>query len=413
MITRRGLLLLFFAAIAYLLAAVTDVPAYLHLAGVISALLFSCFLLLWISAFGVNATLNCDRQAVIGDSAFVRVDLHNRWPVPRFNLAFHFNFPPLDAQPMVCGWVSSMRPLAKVSVELHPVCKLRGKFEVDRLSLLYHDPLGLFYRSCRFKHAVAIEVLPKCATLRQFPFIEAGSGFRDQQNTVATPGFSSDFFALRRYMSGDSPRWIHWLSSLRMQELMTRQFQAPVQRQLLVVLDCVNPFFGLVKRSEAFETAVNAAASIVRFAAETDHETGFLAFGRSSGPIRSASGMETVRQIVAALALVQLDGSLPPAGAQPIARTGVRSLIIITAHPGDAFQKMIRALRNSGLSVSVVFTNSNGKMSRRVRDGVNFMTACSIPFCVVGSSATVKRDLEMPFSGLLADRNPGITGHAR
>ena len=46
-----------------------------------------------------------------------------------------------------------------------------------------------------------------------------------------------DFFGLRAYRPGDSPRWIHWRSSARRDELMVKQFQQADSRELIVLLD--------------------------------------------------------------------------------------------------------------------------------------------------------------------------------
>ena len=46
-----------------------------------------------------------------------------------------------------------------------------------------------------------------------------------------------DFFGLRAYRAGDSPRWIHWRSSARRDELVVKQFQQADSRELIVLLD--------------------------------------------------------------------------------------------------------------------------------------------------------------------------------
>jgi uncharacterized protein (DUF58 family) len=50
-----------------------------------------------------------------------------------------------------------------------------------------------------------------------------------------------DFFGLRAYHPGDSPRWIHWRSTARMNELMVKQYQRADSREFVVVLDLFSP----------------------------------------------------------------------------------------------------------------------------------------------------------------------------
>jgi uncharacterized protein (DUF58 family) len=83
-----------------------------------------------------------------------------------------------------------------------------------------------------------------------------------------------EFFGLRAYRSGDSPRWIHWRSSARFDELMIKQFQRADSRELVVVLDL---FGGDANKNlkkgelEKFEDlAVEFVASIASFAASSN-----------------------------------------------------------------------------------------------------------------------------------------------
>ncbi|MEQ1827892.1 MAG: DUF58 domain-containing protein [Pirellula sp.] len=50
-----------------------------------------------------------------------------------------------------------------------------------------------------------------------------------------------EFFGLRSYRPGDSPRWIHWRSSARRDELVVKQFQNENSRELVVLLDLFRP----------------------------------------------------------------------------------------------------------------------------------------------------------------------------
>ncbi len=58
-----------------------------------------------------------------------------------------------------------------------------------------------------------------------------------KQRQVRSLSDEGDFFGLRAYRPGDSPRWIHWRSSARRNELMVKQFQQADSRELVVLLD--------------------------------------------------------------------------------------------------------------------------------------------------------------------------------
>jgi uncharacterized protein (DUF58 family) len=50
-----------------------------------------------------------------------------------------------------------------------------------------------------------------------------------------------EFFGLRNYRSGDSPRWIHWRSSARRNELVIKQFQQEDSQEFVILLDLYRP----------------------------------------------------------------------------------------------------------------------------------------------------------------------------
>jgi len=83
-----------------------------------------------------------------------------------------------------------------------------------------------------------------------------------------------DFFGLRAYRPGDSPRWIHWRSSARRNELVVKQFQQADSRELVVLLDLHtehdnNPEVRESHRKTA-DLAVEFVATLVNHIASTN-----------------------------------------------------------------------------------------------------------------------------------------------
>jgi uncharacterized protein (DUF58 family) len=73
-----------------------------------------------------------------------------------------------------------------------------------------------------------------------------------------------DFFGLRAYRHGDSPRWIHWRSSARRDELVVKQFQREDSRELVVLLDL---FRGPSRSKEERESQQKSEDLAVEFVA--------------------------------------------------------------------------------------------------------------------------------------------------
>jgi uncharacterized protein (DUF58 family) len=102
-----------------------------------------------------------------------------------------------------------------------------------------------------------------------YPAVEKLTGFpivRGQDPTMAAsrPEHSQrggeDFYTLREYQRGDDLRRVHWPSSARTDRLMIRQLETPWQSRALVLLDVRASVY---ESSDAFETAVSGAASVI------------------------------------------------------------------------------------------------------------------------------------------------------
>ncbi len=400
MITKRGLILLILAIVSYVAVLIVDIPAFMEVTGIFGTLLVACFLYTWVTSLGLGATLRGPRQGVLGEDATLRLTVYNRWLLPRFGLLWRVHFPPGGQDgTFVWTWVDRLGTFGEREVCLEATCRQRGRHEVGPVVLVYSDPLGLFSLERRFKSSFQIEVLPAFCELDAFPFIESGAGFRDPEKTMPTPGFSNDFYAIRPYEHGDSPRWIHWLSTVRMQQLMTRQFQAPIQRRVLLVMDCSRPPLPMLGSPAAFELAVSAAASIVRFAAQTEHEVGLLTLSRKPLTIMPASGMDNVRQMISVLAGVQQEGRRGRPELGHILVTGIQSLIVVTATPTEGFVQAMQALRGEGINLSVVIAAPQADGARPgKRHPVQLLARHGLAVCHARNMARLKQDLEHPVS---------------
>jgi len=118
----------------------------------------------------------------------------------------------------------------------------RGIYRWTKLTLSCRYPFGLFRRNLRLDHPHEIVVLPQLGTLDQ-------SRLRQLLNPPPRPTpqprrrFSrrslapADFYGVRDFRPGDSPRWIHWRTTARMGTPMVREFEETPIEHLVVVVD--------------------------------------------------------------------------------------------------------------------------------------------------------------------------------
>lgn len=114
----------------------------------------------------------------------------------------------------------------------------RGEYQFFGMEVTTRFPLGLMKGILPPTGADSIIIQPALGKL--LPgwtdlFETKRSGARHRQaKSVSDEG---EFFGLRSYRPGDSPRLIHWRSSARLGELMVKQFQRTETREYVIVLD--------------------------------------------------------------------------------------------------------------------------------------------------------------------------------
>jgi uncharacterized protein (DUF58 family) len=114
----------------------------------------------------------------------------------------------------------------------------RGEYQLLGMEITTRFPLGLMKGILPPIGNDSIIVQPALGKL--LPgwtdlFETKRSGARHRQaRSVSDEG---EFFGLRTYRPGDSPRLIHWRSSARLGELMVKQFQRTETREFVILLD--------------------------------------------------------------------------------------------------------------------------------------------------------------------------------
>jgi uncharacterized protein (DUF58 family) len=93
-------------------------------------------------------------------------------------------------------------------------------------------------------------------------------------------GRGSDLYRIREYMPEDSARHVDWKATAKSGSLKVREFSREDERKLCIVFD--NPAVGLIS-PQAYERAVNLAASLAWHFSSQDAEVSFVVSGFGHG----------------------------------------------------------------------------------------------------------------------------------
>jgi uncharacterized protein (DUF58 family) len=118
------------------------------------------------------------------------------------------------------------------------VARRRGSLSVDEVWCRWTGPLRLIGRVKRVEAARTVAVVPnlrpvRAAALRYFGSRELEGGVQVERFV----GDGSEFDALREYVPGLDPRAIDWKASARHRKLLSRDFRAERNHQVILALD--------------------------------------------------------------------------------------------------------------------------------------------------------------------------------
>lgn len=301
------------------------------------------------------------------------------------------------------------------------ICRHRGVFTLGPTRLLTADPLGVFRVELRYATSMPFVVVPPIVSL---PSIEVASGGRAgagrprpnaPERTVSTA-------TVREYLPGDSPRWIHWRTSARRDDLYVRLFEGVPAGDWWIVVD-LNRAVQVGEGLDATdEHGIVLAASLADRGLQRGRQVGLVAQGEELIWLPPRRGEARRWEILRALAVIRRgDRDL----ARILARAGASlgryaSLIVITPDPTSGWVESLVPLMRQDIVPTVLLLDratfqpgSSGVDGRGqdVRRSAALLSAMGIAHHVIGRDMLGRSDLQPGEQGRWEWRVLG-TGHA-
>src|SRR5262249_8768555 len=194
---------------------------------------------------------------------------------------------------------------ATVTYALRP--EKRGEYVIGPVEVTAADPLGIFQFKTELPVTSPLVVYPSPVTLPWF-FLPGGSPFgASPLHSAEMRGEGSEFFAIREYQPGDPLRRVHWRSSARMGRLAVVEYEHDVSVDLALVLDARRGSEIGDGADTTLEMAVTAAASLARRVLERGNSCRLVIPGVPVPRQTGGRGVDTLYQILEALARVNAE----------------------------------------------------------------------------------------------------------
>lgn len=165
--------------------------------------------------------------------------------------------------------VLSLSPTSPLRIQSRETFPKRGRYGVHALRATSSFPFGLTVRSIDLAPATEWIILPRLGRVNVDQLkhwlarIQRGDG-RMHRRQLSPVAQEADVHGLRDFRTGDSPRWIHWRTSARRNQLLVREFEDSSQPRLVMVVEPYLPKEPSQSDQERLEKIVSLTGTIVR-----------------------------------------------------------------------------------------------------------------------------------------------------
>jgi uncharacterized protein (DUF58 family) len=167
----------------------------------------------WFNLLGITVSARSDAPVFAGERARFRIRLENHRRAPRPDLTV--------VGPKERGRVDDVGPGEEAGVQIGLLAQARGHLPLGRISIETRYPLGLFRAWTYVETGAATLVYPRPASRGPAP--SPTPAYRPSSAGDQGVGVD-DFFGLRGYRPGDSPRQLDWKAFGKERGLLVKQF---------------------------------------------------------------------------------------------------------------------------------------------------------------------------------------------
>ena len=263
------------------------------------------------------------------------------------------------------------------------------------------DILGLFRVQITRGDLVPVAIYPPTVELPYFrlPAADLSGEGRVRHGSEIS---SSQVGSVREYVHGDSISRIHWPSTAKCGQLMSKDFDCPAGSDVWVVLDLERGIHQSIDMERTDEYAVAIAASLARLVLTEERSVGLMAYGDQEYLLPLRSGTRQMSRVLEILARSRTEGDIPLADV--LLRNTVKlgrlaSLLIVTSSTHTDWVSALQDLMYRGLSIAVVLVDSMSfGGDRSCCDLLTTLVSTGIPVYVVRRGDALPFALSRPMT---------------
>lgn len=292
-------------------------------------------------------------RAQMGESLEERLRLENRSWLPKLwvQVTDGSTLPNHHA-----GYVASIGGNKRIDWRVRTMCTRRGRFFLGPVTATTGDPLGLFTRTIPLASQRELLVMPRVlpiARFNLFPGAIPGRG-RGSQRSLQT---TTNVVTVRQYLPGDALSRIHWPTSVRLSQLMVKEFDLDPTIDVWLVLDLDEAVQAGLGDESTEEYGVTIAATLASYFLREDLSLGMIINDGHDSTLMLDRGARQLDRVLEILAVTRA-GPTPPLSEVLILNETKfmrnSAVVVITSSPEIEWATGLKQLERRGVHPSVI-----------------------------------------------------------
>ena len=254
----------------------------------------------------------------------------------------------------------SLSPRGSSTWTVSGLCRRRGLNTCGSLAIVSGDPSGLVRLECRVGEPQSIIVYPATFELSR-AVVEGQTTGGELGEAGQVKGHSPAALMVRRYASGDSLSRIHWPTTARLDQLMTKEFEGSGINEIWIFVDLQEAIQTGTGEESTEEYGITIAASLAKRLVNDGHSVGLITHGDTFYRFAPSRDPNHLWAVLKALALVRARGRTPLASlmAQESGGLGPGTVaVVIGPWGGQNLSGVFQFLARRGILVVPIFLDA-------------------------------------------------------
>lgn len=303
---KRSFLLLVFILLTLVISLRTYIPAgfFLFYFFLIFAILDFFYLLVFYKALNLSITRKI--PSLIDEDNVINFEIVvlNKGKLVISNLIIKDHYPFEEGTDAVKTMLIDYLPLGStVRIRLKTVSFKRGKYNIGPVFVYLYDFFGLYAFKKILPVYSEIYVYPKTFLIKNLPELNRGVSPWFGIESSRTSGEFDEYFGIREYKPGDPMKNIHWLSTVRNNKLIVKQYQHQSYFRVTLIFN-LEPGRNFGEgRESVIEYMIKIAASVIKYLLERNISVEIISHSKEFVYIPFNKGKEYLEDIMKFLAI--------------------------------------------------------------------------------------------------------------